>query len=117
MSIQISKLTKEEAKILLDGLKVTTRFNETPETEQLWKKLQEDGWKIEGEYSIEKKYQGYFIVIEFCIGDFCVYPCSKNNHWLLEKKTKCMTFIEALAESLNIQQRIDNGQHWIGEED
>jgi len=112
MSKTIHELTKEEAKTFHESAMVKNRV-----PADIMKKLTDEGWKIAYEFSIEKIYKGYYLVIEFCIGDFCVYPCSKNGHWLLEKKRQCDNFTEALGRAALLQIRIDAGEHWQGEED
>lgn len=110
MSITITTPTKEELENMFEQGKVVNRLN--PE---LAEALKEQGWVID-DYHIEKIYKGYPIVIEFCLGDFCTYPCSKVGHWLLEKKYPAPTLMEALIHSIKIESRIDNGEHWTGED-
>lgn len=83
----------------------------------IWNKLKVQGYYSPDDLSIEKKYKGYFLVIEFCIGDFCTYPCSKNGHWLLEDKFRARSLIEALVHIVYLEKRIDAGEHWVGEND
>jgi len=111
MPTVIQPLTKEEAKTYLDQFSVTNRV-----PQNIIEILKKEGWKID-EYCATKRYKKYFIYIEFCIGDYCVYPGSKNNGWVLEKKQSCPDFITAFATATILQQRIDAGEHWIGEED
>jgi hypothetical protein len=112
MAIKIQQISKEEALAWHESMKVKNRM-----PADIWEKLEEGGWTIVEDFSIEKKHKGYFIVIEFCIGDFCVYPCSKNGHWLLEKKISCDGLAEALIRAMQLQLRIDAGEHWTGEND
>lgn len=111
MSIVVKQLSKDEVKDMLEEGKVINRV-----PADIMEKLTEQGYKIVADYSIEKIYKGYPLVIEFCMGDFCVYPCSKKGHWLLEKKKKCESLIEALATVVSLQVRIDSGEHWPGED-
>lgn len=77
-----------------------------------------EGWRIDDEgYSMELIYDGYPLVVEFCIGDFCTYPCSKRNHWLLEAKVQNMTFDQAMESIYDLKLKIDAGHHWPGEDD
>lgn len=110
--IKVEPLTKQQAKELHEAAKVINRI-----LAKQWEVLQKDGWKIVEDYSIEKIHNGLYIVIEFCFGDFCVYPCSRKGHWLLEKKYKADDFLQALIHAAGIQIRIDNGEHWKGEDD
>jgi hypothetical protein len=111
MPIQVHQLTKEEAKTLFEALKVSNRM-----PKELMDRLALDGWTFD-DFSMEKTYKGYPLVIEFCIGDFCAYPCSKNGHYLLERKKSCENWFEALCHIFELQERIDNGEHWTGEND
>lgn len=112
MPTVIKPLTKEEAEAIVEGGKVASRM--PPE---VWQRFEAQGWRIVEDYSIEKVHKGIYIVVEFCIGDFCVYSCSKNNHWLLQPKRPCDTFIEAMVEAQGIEMAIDRGVHWPGEDD
>jgi hypothetical protein len=111
MTTTITQLTKTETQDLLEKAKVSNRMDV-----KLVEALREQGWTFY-EYSIEKNYKGYPIVIEFCLGDFCTYPCSKKGHYLLEKKYPAPTFLDALIHVIKIETQIDEGHHWIGEED
>ena len=106
----IKQLTKEEATTWFEAMKVSNRM--PPE---LIERLKKDGWTFD-DFSMEKTYKGYPLVIEFCIGDFCTYPCSKKGHWLLEKKYPAPTWLEAYIYIMTLQERIDNGEHWTGED-
>jgi hypothetical protein len=111
MNVVIKQLTKSEAMDLFEKAKVVNRLD--PE---MLKTLEADGWKVAYDFSIEKKHKGFFIVIEFCMGDFCVSICSKKGHWLLEKKQSVETFTEALVKAAFYQIDIDRGRHWTGED-
>ncbi len=111
MSVTIKSLSENEVKTMLDEALVVKRVS--PE---MLKKLEEQGWKVAYDYSIEKKYKGYFIVIEFCMGDFCVSICSKKGHWLLEKKQSVDSFLLALVKAAQLEARIDADEHWTGED-
>lgn len=108
----IKELKPEEVKNLREALKVK---NIVPK--KTMAKLRKMGYKIVYDYSIEMQYKGYFIDIEFCIGDFCVSICSKNGHWLLEPKKSSENFILALVYAEEYKKRIDAGEHWTGEDD
>lgn len=111
MPTVVKKLTKEEAQELFEGMKVENRM--TPE---MRKSLEKQGWTFDS-YSMEKVYKGYPLVIEFCIGDFCTYPCSKRGHWLLEPKFRAPTFMDAVIHIITLEERIDAGEKWQGEND
>ena len=96
---------------MLEKMKVRNRI--TPEQV---KAIEKQGWKIE-DYSMEMNYKGYWLVIEFCIGDFCTSVCSKNGHWLLEAKIRNEDFMHAMVSICSYMVRIDKGEHWTGEED
>jgi hypothetical protein len=96
---------------MLEKMKVRNRM--TPEQVEA---VEKQGWIIE-DYAMEFKYKGYYLVIEFCIGDFCTSICSKEGHWLLEAKVRNKDFIHALVTISKYMIRIDEGEHWQGEED
>lgn len=109
---KLEELSKDmTTRDIFEGMKVINRL-----PEKLQKLLIIEGWSFL-DYAMEKIYKGYPLVIEFCIGDFCVYPCSKKGHWLLEKKVSCESWLEAYIQILSLQTRIDNNTHWQGEED
>lgn len=112
MSITVTELSKEQVKTLANAALVVNRV-----PPDVLAQLEKDGWYVAYDYSIEKKHKGFSIVIEFCIGDYCVSICSKKNHWLLEKKRSHEDFIMAFVEAQNYVARIDAGEHWQGEED
>ncbi len=111
MKATVKELTKEEAKQFLDGFRVDRQI-------PVWarEKFMKMGWTFL-DYSMEKVYKGYFLVIEFCIGDYCTYPCSKNGHWVLEKKVANEDFWTAYVEICKLEERIDADEHWTGEND
>lgn len=110
MTVTVTPLTKPQARSLLEQMKVVNRMSA-----ELLANMQSQGWYIAHDYSMEIKHEGFFIVIEFCLGDFCVYPCSKKGHWLLEKKQSFETFNEALVAAALLKVKIDRGFHWQGE--
>lgn len=114
MTTVIKQLTKEEAQEFLEASKVVNRM-----PPDILKKLTDNGWYVVEDYSIEYKHEtrGLYVVIEFCIGDFCVYPCSKNNHWLLEKKQSFTDFIGAFVAASVLLARMEAGDTWQGEND
>lgn len=112
MPIIIRELKPKEVRDLREAMKVVNRV-----PQKVMKQLKKMGYKVAYDYSIEKQYKGFYIVVEFCIGDFCVSLCSKNGHWLLEPKKSTENFILALIYAQEYQDRIDTGEHWAGEDD
>ncbi len=112
MSTTITELTPKQAQSLHEAALVKNRV-----PANLLKKLEESGWYIAYEFSLEKRHKDFYIVIEFCLGDYCVSICSKKGHWLLERKKKCDTFIQAMVEASMYEALIDEGNHWTGEDD
>jgi hypothetical protein len=112
MNYTIKQLNKAELEEMLNEIKPTNVLSEG-----VREALEEQGWEIkDAEYCMEKVYEGYHLVIEFCMGDFCTSICSKNGHWLLESKTPKDTFIEAIIQQKINEGRIDSGEHWTGED-
>lgn len=110
MTTVIKELTREE---LEAWMRETSVVGQLPS--QLIDYLKREGWTID-EFAIELLYKDYPLVIEFCIGDYCTYPCSKKGHWLLEKKYPAPTFVEAYLYIQELKARIDRGEHWVGED-
>lgn len=105
----------------MDGKQIFRQYFESlkafNQLDKNWKRiLKKTGWKFE-DYYVEKKYKGYFISIEFCIGDYCTGLYSKKGKWLLESKFGCRDFTEAYLRALIYEAKIDAGQIWIGEDD
>lgn len=110
MPTTIKKVNKQELKSILTTGKVKNRIPSVT-----LKKLEKAGWNIY-DYYIEKNYKGYWLVIEFCIGDFCVSVCSKKGKFLLEKKQSVKNLMYALMASALHEIRIDQGKKWAGED-
>lgn len=108
--VVIKKVSKKELKSFLDAGMVTNRL-----PSKMLENAKKSGWTI-GDYHMEKKYKGYPLVIEFCIGDFCVSICSKRGHWLLEKKQSVDNLVSAFMVIAQYEVRIDNGEKWVGED-
>lgn len=113
MSITVKQMTEDEVEQMIADNKPSSRLCEKDK-----KFLEERGWHLNDEhFCMEKEYKEYKLVIEFCIGDFCTYIGSKKSGYLLEKKVPKNTFLEAILqhEAVNIP-RIDDGEHWVGED-
>lgn len=111
MKTVVKQLKPHEIDNLLDRMKVTMRTDA-----QTLQALKNTGWDIL-DYAIEKQCQGIWICIEFCLGDFCVYPASKHGKWVLEDKQRYDTFIQALVAGYKLMVDIEDGRHWPGEDD
>lgn len=114
MSTVVHELTEEEKKQFQEQLEANKIVNAMPkEMQERFKSL---GWTF-NEWSMEKKHNGIYLVIEFCIGDICTYPCSKKEKWMLAERIHSNNFFQALVEIVHLEEFIDNGNHWQGEED
>ena len=104
-------MKKNNPKKLLDDLKVSNKMRP-----KMLKRFKKEGWRF-GDFHMEKRYKKYMLTIEFCIGDFCTAIGAKGKHpWLLEKKVRNNSFLEALITIEGYKSRIDSGEHWQGEE-
>lgn len=77
--------------------------------------LKNEGFYIDDDYLLTKKYKDYYLIIDFCPLEFLVGIYSKNSKKMLETERRFDTFLEALIAERQLEFRIDDGEHWEGE--